>query len=69
MNSNEQPRSRTKWLLPLLAALAAVGVVTLLIAPMMMMEPRNLPIAVANLDKGRRPRRARSTPASSSPLE
>ncbi|MGI5951689.1 MAG: YhgE/Pip domain-containing protein [Brooklawnia sp.] len=52
MNAAQLQSSRAAWLRPLLAVLAAIGVVTLLGAPMMVMKPRELPIAVANLDQG-----------------
>ena len=52
MNSTTRPHATIGWLKPLLAVFAALGVVTLLMAPMMAIKPRDLPIAVANLDAG-----------------
>lgn len=51
MNSTTRPHATIGWPEPL-AVFAALGVVTLLMAPMMAIKPRDLPIAVANLDAG-----------------
>lgn len=40
------------WLRPLLVLTVALGLGTLLMAPMVNMEPRDLPIAVVDLDEG-----------------
>jgi len=41
-----------RWTKPFLVLLAALGIGTLLMAPMVAMEPRDLPLAVVNLDEG-----------------
>lgn len=47
MSSTTRPHAIGGWLRPFLAVFAALGLVTLLMAPIMAIQPRDLPIAAA----------------------
>lgn len=52
MNTSAPQPSRLRWIKPFAVLLAALGLGALLMAPMVGMEPRDLPIALVNLDEG-----------------
>lgn len=52
MSTSETRSGWARWLNPFLALIGALVAGTLMMAPMVSMEPRNLPIAVVNLDAG-----------------
>ncbi|MBL3700737.1 ABC transporter permease [Leucobacter luti] len=45
------PRARARWLTPFIAIAAALAAGALLMAPMIGMEPRDIPVAIVNLDQ------------------
>lgn len=52
MSTSETRSGWARWLNPFVALIGALVAGTLMMAPMVSMEPRNLPIAVVNLDAG-----------------
>lgn len=52
MSTPAAPTGPTRWIRPFLVVIAALAAGLLLVAPMAAMEPRDLPIAVVNLDEG-----------------
>lgn len=52
MAASEGRSGRGRWARPFIAVCAALGAGVLLVAPMVAMEPRALPLAIVNLDTG-----------------
>lgn len=52
MSTSRSGYGLARWVRPLLVVLVALGAGALIVAPMVLMEPRDLPIAVVDLDEG-----------------
>lgn len=52
VDKNRLRSSKAKWVVPLVGCCFAVGVAALLMTPMLMMEPRDIPVALLSEDAG-----------------
>lgn len=52
MNKSLVLKKRVKWIVPVIGSLVAVCMAVILLFPMLMMSPRDIPVAILSLDEG-----------------